>query len=207
MAFEFTLENDCCFTNFKGTRGTMSRADVEEIIKSVKGAKVYAETGSYLGLSSLVAATFSNAMVYAHDIWVNDWSELKGSPPPEHKDYFYTFYKMVKDNSMQSRIIPVRGDSKYTLGIHDDDSIDCCFIDGDHSYEGCLGDLVAVYPKMKKRGGIILIHDCYNKSETLKATNDFCKANRLFPEKIPNSCGMHKIIVCDILEDNVHHEE
>ena len=180
-------------TTFEGTSGTLNQFDIDEIIKCVKDAKVYVETGSYLGLSSLIVAKHSDAMVYAHDIWVSDWSELVGSPPPEHKDYFFTFYKMVKDNGLQSRIIPIRGDSKYTLGIHDDESIDVCFVDGDHSYEGCLGDLEAAYPKMKKPSGIILVHDCNKSSETSKAAREFIIKHQMSVDVVSRSCGMIKI--------------
>lgn len=85
--------------------------------------------------------------MWAHDIWVTDWSELKGSPPPEVKDYFYEFYNAIKKNDMVNRVIPIRGNSTYIVGIHDNETIQLAFIDGDHSYTGCLGDLTAVYRK------------------------------------------------------------
>ena len=192
----FINEFGAVITTFCGTTGTLNQFDIAEIIQCAKGAEVYVETGSYLGLSSLVVAKHSNALVYAHDIWVSDWNELKGSPPAEHKDYFYTFYKMVRDNGFQSRIIPIRGDSKYTLGIHEDESIDVCFVDGDHSYEGCLGDLEAAYPKMKRGTGVILIHDCCtNTDETTKAVRAFVLKYNLTIDIISHSCGMIKIYI------------
>ena len=150
----------------------------------------YVETGSYLGCSSLIIALHSNATVWAHDVWVSDWSELKGGPPPEVKDYLYEFYKNVKENNLENRIIPIRGDSAYTLGIHDDDSIDLAFIDGDHSYEGCLKDIRTIFPKMKKTG-VILLHDCTPDSETLRALKDFTDDYEI----LPGTCGMARIVV------------
>jgi len=52
----------------------------------------------------------------------------------------------------------IHGDSKkvgkcWLLG-----EIDFLFIDGDHSYEGCAGDITSWLPHMKK-GGVIAIHD------------------------------------------------
>jgi predicted O-methyltransferase YrrM len=86
---EFKVENGMAITTFNQVRGTLSKADVDVLIKSVyklqKGAK-YIETGSYLGCSSLIVAFHSKATVYAHDVWVTDWSELKGSPPPQVDD-------------------------------------------------------------------------------------------------------------------------
>ena len=100
-------------------------------------------------------------------------SELKGGPPPQVDDYFYKFYQMVKDANMENRIIPIRGDSSYTLGIHDDQSLDMVFIDGDHSYEGCFNDLKTVWPKVKN-GKPILVHDCSDGSEVAAAVRMFC---------------------------------
>ena len=127
--------------------------------------------------------------MYAHDIWVSDWNELKGAPPPEVKNYLYEFYDGVVRNGMESRIIPIRGDSLYTIGIHKELSIDLAFIDGDHSYEGCLGDLRVVYPRVK-HGGVILVHDCYPNSETLRAVKEFTPDFVVLPE----TCGMVRIV-------------
>jgi predicted O-methyltransferase YrrM len=189
---EFTIENGCCITTVNGVRGTLGQADVNTIINYAKKLgpdSKYLETGSYLGCSSLIVALNSNATVWAHDIWVTDWSQLKGGPPPKVDDYFFTFYKMVKDNNMIDRIIPIRGDSVYTLGIHDDKSIDLAFIDGDHSYDGCLADLEAVYNKMKEKS-VILVHDCTRDSGPLKAVETFCKDKNIQAFYVQNSCGM-----------------
>ena len=108
------------------------------------------------------------------------------------KDYFYEFYSSVKSNNLVNRIIPIRGNSVYTVGIHDDKSIDLAFIDGDHSYEGCLGDLEVVFPKMKK-DGIILVHDCKPCKEARKAVYHFTNSKNLRFTDIPYSCGMVRI--------------
>ena len=187
-------ENGCAITIFKGVRGTMNEIDVKTIIEECKNCKKYVETGSYLGLSSLVAASFSNAMVYAHDVWETDWTLLKGAPPPKVDDYFLRFYEMVKNNNLCSRVIPIRGSSHYTLSIHDNESIDLAFIDGDHSYEGCYTDLKMVYPKMKK-DSVILVHDCYARDQgTTMAVIQFLKDISVNTfEQIRGSCGMIKI--------------
>jgi predicted O-methyltransferase YrrM len=174
---EMRPEEGISYAFIKGVRGTLNPKDVEVIAKSAIDMPPngrYLETGSYLGCSALIVAYYAtNATIWAHDLWVTDWSELKGTPPPVVNDYFYEFYKNVKDNGFENRIIPIRGDSKYTIGIHSDDSIDLAFIDGDHSYDGCLGDLRAVWPKMKKRGRV-LVHDCCIK-ETMDAVRTFLK--------------------------------
>jgi predicted O-methyltransferase YrrM len=192
------LENGIAFTSVNGVRGTLNKYDADALIEHAKNLKPnakYIETGSYLGCSSHLVALHSNATVWAHDRWVSDWSELKGGPPPMVKDYFYEFYSSVKSNNLVHRIIPIRGNSVYTVGIHDDESIDLAFIDGDHSYEGCLGDLEVVFPKMKK-DGIILVHDCIPNTagpEALKAVEDFTKSQNLTFTIVPYSWGMARI--------------
>ena len=190
---KYNCENGIAITEFKGTKGTLNFFDTQVLIEMAKNMPPngkYAETGSYLGCSALIVAHFSNAAtVWAHDIWVNEWSDLKGDPPPEVKDYFYEFYKAVKNNNMENRIIPIRGDSVYTLGIHDDESIDLIFVDGDHSYEGCFNDITKAWPKLKK-GGAMLVHDCVRESNPLKAVDDFCKTNDIEYYIIQNTCGM-----------------
>lgn len=184
-----------CCTIINGAIGTLNQVDSRTLVYHAQrlpdGAR-YLETGSYLGCSALLVALHSNAIVWAHDIWVTDWSELKGCPPPEVKDYFYEFYSAVKKNGLENRVIPIRGDSLYTVGIHDDNSIDLAFVDGDHSYEGCLGDLKAVLPKMKP-DGVILAHDCIENSAPLRAVIDFAKDNSLNVEIIQGSWGMARI--------------
>lgn len=60
--------------------------------------------------------------------------------------------------------IQVLGDSKETgkrwpsVRKGQDTGIDMLFIDGDHSYEGCVGDILA-WAKYVKPGGLIVFHD------------------------------------------------
>jgi predicted O-methyltransferase YrrM len=175
MNVDIEIDNGIAIANFRGVRGTLNGDDVKVLIEL--GRKIpengrYLETGSYLGCSAhIIAESSKNTTLWCHDIWVTEWSELKGTPPPEVKDYFYEFYKNVKKYKLENRIIPVRGDSAYTIGIHDDNSIDLAFIDGDHSYEGCMADLKAVWPKMKS-GATVIVHDCIIE-EVLAAVNKF----------------------------------
>ena len=190
------VEDGIAYTKVNGTRGTLNFHDAQTLIhhaKQLSKDSKYIETGSYLGCSSLLIALYSNATVWAHDIWVTDWSELKGCPPPEVKDYFYEFYSAVKKNKLENRIIPIRGNSVYTVGIHNDASIDLAFVDGDHSHEGCLHDLRAVWPKMKK-GSVILVHDCVQNSEPLSAVKAFTQEKNVTFEIIPGTWGMVRII-------------
>lgn len=189
------VKDGVAYTSVNGVLGTLNNCDMQTLVdcaQKLGNESKYLETGSYLGCSALLVALNSNATVWAHDLWVTDWSELKGDPPPRVDDYFYKFYKAVKDNNLTNRVIPIRGNSVYTLGIHDDNSIDLAFIDGDHSYAGCLEDLRAILPKMKSTG-TILVHDCVSGSEPLQAVAHFVQDNNLRGEEIPGSWGMIRI--------------
>ena len=49
--------------------------------------------------------------------------------------------------------------------------VDMVFVDGEHSYEGCKGDILAWLPNIKP-GGIIAIHD-YRKEDLFSSDEDF----------------------------------
>jgi hypothetical protein len=192
MDVNYAIESGMYIVYVNGVRGCLNPYDVEALKNACAGARKYVETGSYTGASAHIAALSSSAIVYAHDVWVTDWSELPNSsiPPPECSDYFYDFYNNVKRNKLENRIIPIRGKSAYTLGIHDDKTIDVAFIDGDHSYEGCLADLVAIWPKMVD-GGIILVHDTQIDG-VKRAVQKFADDHDLMSgiKLIEKSCGM-----------------
>jgi len=181
MDLKFEVDDaDIAFTYVNGVQGMLSQSDTYILLNEMSKIQMngkYVETGSYLGCSGVLAglSTKRGVLVYCHDLWVEDMITLSsdGSPPPNITNYFYTFYDAVKSNKLEGTVIPIRGDSSYTLGIHDDKSIDLAFIDGDHSFEGVQKDLEAILPKMKKNG-VILCHDCQRNSPTLMGVERFC---------------------------------
>ena len=69
--------------------------------------------------------------------------------------------------SMQQKWNQIHGDSKTVSLL---DPVDMAFIDGDHSYEGCAGDIAAWWPQIKP-GGIMAIHD-YDKERVFLGRDD-----------------------------------
>ena len=104
----------------------------------------------------------------------------------------------MRTRGLQRNVIPIRGDSSYTLGMHRDESLSFGFIDGDHSYEGVTADLEAMYPKIKK-GGVLLLHDVLNTGEILNpaavALRDFCTATKVTCEFMLAGTEMARVIV------------
>lgn len=54
-------------------------------------------------------------------------------------------------------------DSKALAAQWDGPPVSVCFIDGDHTYEGCAGDILGWLPHMRS-GGVMAVHD-YRKGE------------------------------------------
>jgi predicted O-methyltransferase YrrM len=67
-------------------------------------------------------------------------------------------YKVVILAGHDRRFAQVHSDSKVAGGEWDTGPVDMVFVDGDHSYEGCSGDIKAWLPNIKD-GGILSIHD------------------------------------------------
>ena len=203
LKFEVT-DDGMAYTYVNGVKGTLNEADTNVLLNhyiQLPMNSKYIETGSYLGCSGVLAGLSSKhgSTVYCHDIWFENIEDITatGTRPPDGVDnYLFTFYENVLNNNLQNIIIPIRGDSAYTLNIHRDESIDLAFIDGDHTYEGALKDLDTVLPKMKK-GGVILCHDCRPGSDVSKALREFCVKN-----EIQNASGFeHSSIVKIDLKD------
>jgi hypothetical protein len=63
----------------------------------------------------------------------------------------------------------IRGDSKITHAEHEDGTLDYVFVDGDHSYEGALADVLNFAPKLKDDGWMF-VQDC--KEDVASAVED-----------------------------------
>lgn len=75
----------------------------------------------------------------------------------------------------------IHGDSKEVGRNWDREKVDMVFVDGDHSYSGCSGD-IKIWLKNIKPNGIIAIHD-YDKEKVYKQEN--LPANLPHPQPWP----------------------
>lgn len=62
-------------------------------------------------------------------------------------------------------------DSKQLAQWWDYGPVDVCFIDGDHTYDGCVGDITGWLPHMRT-GGFMAVHD-YRKDSIVPSDNGF----------------------------------
>jgi cephalosporin hydroxylase len=174
-----------CDTEFLGVQGAMLHADcgamrffTRQSVESWRALPLqpsgrpftYVETGSYLGLSAHIVASTAlalgvEAIVYSHDLFDQADEErgydkeLWGAAKQKRKTNLQLFYSNVRRNNFTRTIIPIAGPSAETLNIHEPESVDMIFIDGDHSYEGVLADLRESW-RILRPGGMLLGHDC-----------------------------------------------
>src|SRR3990167_1120114 len=102
---------------------------------------------------------------------------------PEDMIKFREEAQKLLDNYPNCHFLPGQT-SRQVAGELEDESIDFVFIDGDHTYNGVMADLLLWYPKLKS-GGILSGHD-YVESEknnygVIEAVNEFVEDNKIDP--------------------------
>ena len=140
------------------------------------------EIGTYLGWSAVLLAKASPNSAH---VWTMD----AGVGPQiihwlgEKIDDVEIAYKSVTDYTfnlagVQDKVTFLYGSSHPSTELHLAEwakrPIDLLFVDGDHSYDGAMADLIAWAP-MVREGGYMLCHD-HNWEEVAKAVRDFIKA-------------------------------
>lgn len=120
--------------------GWMSKAEAEFLVANTLDAPTYVEIGVAYGKSlRMVRHHFPNMGVYGID---------------------------KIDHAVQGKVNNVvlyYGDANKLVDKFAENSIDTLFIDGDHTYKGCLSDFVVWYSRVKP-GGRIIFHD-YNRDK------------------------------------------
>ena len=118
------------------------------------------EIGVFKGDFSKNILTNWNGTLYMVDVWRPLGGEYEDSSNhSEHKDA----YQQTMDNirGFEDRGIMIRGTSKVTSEIFEDESLDFIFIDANHAYDFVVEDINLWFPKLKK-GGIFSGHDYIN---------------------------------------------
>ncbi len=115
-------------------------------------------------------------------IAVDRWEEQPGHPSEGWvgwpHDASLTRFRGLCEQHFPDRVNILRMDSVAAAAQVEDGSLDFVFIDADHSYEGCLADIDAWAPKIR-RGGMITGHD-YN----LKWPGVIQAVDERFPDRI-----------------------
>ena len=144
------------------------------------------EIGSFSGLSACIFAHSLRrhglkGRIYCVDLW-DTYVEMN---PSARETGFFAYQsgqlRQLFDHSIRSAGVseatPICEDSTRAWQRFPDESIDMLFVDGDHSYEGCLADLTHWYRKVKP-DGVIIGHD-YDWDTVRSAVGHFSRQNGL----------------------------
>jgi len=144
--------------------GFFDYADVyQNLVNRALNGETIVEVGSYLGRSACflgeeVVKSGKKITILCVDLWPPTYK----NPDNEsitiwHESTFETFYANVRQSHLTKIIIPIRASSLHAASFVRN-NLASVFIDADHSYEGCLADIKAWLPKVKK-GGLLCGHD------------------------------------------------
>lgn len=139
-----------------------------------------AEIGVHQGeLSRHLLRGHKGLTLYMVDMWSHD--TYTGKSEESAKQKYIELYQNECEINLQKtrdatrkykrRRIIIQGDSVISAETLPDASLDFCFIDADHSYEGVKRDIAAWKPKVKK-GGYICGHDYPRYEGVVKAVNE-----------------------------------
>lgn len=162
-----------------------------ETVNRIPRGTVGAEIGVWKGDSSKKFLTTNPEELHlvdawSLDVWYDDLPEAKQKEVLEkyskslginktreaYQKYYDGIYEsVVKRFSNDENVIIHRMDSKEWF-MTTDVKLDWIYVDGDHSYNGCLRDLNLSLGVVKP-GGIIFGDDYGNKVEVKKAVDDF----------------------------------
>lgn len=136
-------------------RGWLTEKERRFLFKTAEGITTPSPTFLNIGVeygASVVCMMEGNpdAFIYAVDIDTSKYEDRWGGR-----------LHLEKNDSIQ-----------YLQSTPESDRFDFAFVDGDHSYEGALGDAIESGKRIK-HGGILAFHDCYS-WDIPKGTHAIC---------------------------------
>lgn len=123
---------------------------LHEIVSEFDHDPVIVNIGAGAGTSGL--ALYENRYVWLYTVDIQESSSPFGCLEGERNAFRNSGYGDSQANHFQ-----ICGDSKE-IGKKWTGKVDMVFVDGDHSYEGCKGDIKSWLPHIRD-GGIIAFHD------------------------------------------------
>jgi hypothetical protein len=99
----------------------------------------------------------------------------KATPQEAFSELLRCIYKELEPH--KNRYEHVRSESPYSSLVFNDGMFDAIFIDGDHTFQACLNDLRAWWPKVKQGG--FLMGDDYWMPSVKNAVDIFASENNL----------------------------
>jgi FkbM family methyltransferase len=144
------------------------KPDDEPIASRAEFGRLLAERGVLGNAAEIGVATgnYSRDILnwgVRHILMVDPWRELAAGPcgisDERHEaNYQETLAKIAKCDDWKNRTTILRMTSVEAASKTPDESLDFCYIDANHRYEGISVDLPAWWPKLRS-GGILAGHD------------------------------------------------
>jgi hypothetical protein len=162
---------------------TKLRVNREAVLRHFPEGLTMAEVGVYRGAYSKHLITANPQALYLIDIWkhISDggvYAELDGCNDSD-KRHIRNMQKVQKMFEGDENVFVIQGDGVQVAQTFKPGDLDCVYIDGDHTYDGCLRDLRAYAPLVSERG-FIFGHDytdCYAWIQVPQALETFLSEN------------------------------
>jgi hypothetical protein len=149
----------------KTIEGWMAESELMWLGQQARKASVFLECGSWHGRSTRAIADNlpEGGVCYAADSFNGSSGEPDAHATAklrEGDDAYMAFWHNNHDHILSGKIIPIRmqGANAAAMLRHLGIKADICFIDADHSYEGCKADILN-FRELVKEGGLICGHD------------------------------------------------
>ena len=138
-----------------------------EILSRAPEGAIGVELGVFTGALSARLLQRKDITLYMVDSWREhgegdyaDSGDFHASLSQQQQDRFKQAARNETEFAFGRRVI-LQDDTVAAATLFEDGAFDFVFIDADHSYKGCSGDIKAWYPKVKK-GGWLCGHDYKN---------------------------------------------
>lgn len=148
------------------------------------GAEIGVKEGNF---SERILRRWEGGRLYSIDPWreflSSDYADIANEPQEEQDRLYRSTIRRLMP--FQRRSLIWRLTSKEGSELISDQSLDFCYIDADHSYEGVSEDLRLWFPKVRN-GGVLAGHDYvsdgdywFGKFGVQRAVNEFAVASKL----------------------------
>jgi predicted O-methyltransferase YrrM len=133
------------------------------MVDNAKDGARFVELGAYKGRSTaflLTEIANSGKAIDLHviDLWEDAAGITRNASHPYEPATMAEFEANIAPVGNPDWLHVIKADTAQVAEHMADESFDFVFIDGDHSYDGCLRDIKAWLPKVKP-GGVIAGHD------------------------------------------------
>jgi hypothetical protein len=168
-----------------------NRVDLlSKLPKNSIGAEIGVDKGEF---SELILEKINPSLLYLIDPWTHMLNS-EGTQLGHSQNY-----ESVKEKFKNEKVVKIlKMSSKEASSVISDGSLDWVYIDGDHSYQGCLYDLVT-YGKKIKDNGFICGHDIVVKQKkgfgVNEAVDTFIKDTGFYLQGFTNETNFKSFVI------------